>query len=318
MKGVHVSNDGAYIRALHMILVCLSTILFSLAVTLGVTSPRFDEPTFVFSMIALFLSKLGEVLLSSKLAAKEGRLLDGMGKAMLVGLAILVIPIVASIAYNNFFILLYERPRMISHLDQSLRFKELTAYAKDSFGITVLSGQSRADNVQRTHSFSPAFATTTSNYCEIVINPRLTTEYWGTKEGELFILAHEFGHCVDLTRFERDALSAEARRVVPPALRHKLTNLEAALALQDDRRVEKWHEVYADIFAVGYARMRLAQVEAGEGAKQLIAKRSKGQNDYVHQTQCWLEIASVTALPAQLSDLAIWTEKIRESAVCPI
>lgn len=318
MKGEHGHNVGPYQRALHLILVCLSTILFSLAVTLAVTSPRFDEPAFLYAMIALFLSKLAEVCLATKLAEKEGRALDGMGKALLIGVAVLVMPIVASIAYNYFFIPLYERPRMVSYLDQSQRFKELTANAKASFGITVLSGQSRVDNVQRTHSFSPAFSTTTTNYCEIVINPRLAAEYWGTQQGELMILAHEFGHCVDLTRFERDAMSTAARRVVPPDLRSKLTDIEGVLALQDDRRVEKWHEVYADIFAVGYARMQLAQGEASEGAKQLIAKRSKGKNDFAHQTQCWLEIASVTALPAKLSDLAIWSDQLRESAACPL
>jgi hypothetical protein len=133
------------------------------------------------------------------------------------------------------------------------------------------------------------------------------------------IVMHELGHCVDMSR---DAGSfadprAGTRSVAPKdaAGVHDVASLYEA-----GRRnsTGQWREVYADLFAIGYARVTYPSISLAIGRLLSAERAAAAKIDPIHATSCWIDAASKASGPADLADLPSWADRQRSGASCPL
>lgn len=144
---------------------------------------------------------------------------------------------------------------------------------------------------------------------------------------KLAIMAHEFGHCIDIKRDlavynldqvdpnnpKKVILSAHA---IHPSYRKNINEDDLFSYLDAMRYSTLWKEVFSDIYSIGLLYITHPDI-ADEANQGLITFRKKtAEFDPFHDTSCWLGLIDQTVKPKSENELIEWADSIRNSKTC--
>lgn len=144
---------------------------------------------------------------------------------------------------------------------------------------------------------------------------------------KLAIMAHEFGHCLDI---KRDLVTYNLDKVDPknpkkvilstyainPAYKKDVDQNDLSTYFEAMRYSTRWKEVFSDLYSVGYLYIIYPAV-ADEVTKGLISFRAKtAEFDPTHDTRCWLKLVDRAQKPKSIDELVAWSDAIRNDKAC--
>jgi len=209
-------------------------------------------------------------------------------------------------------------------------FGPLQVLAKDHFGLLLELAHDDDGFLKTTHASpgsSSAEVELQPGYCLVSVWPTGVARsfpeepYAGIDDGVVLrlILTHELGHCVDMSR---DAASftdphIDTKSVAPMDIA-RVHDVASLYEVGRGTPTSQWREVYADLFAIGYARLTYPAV-APAFERYLSGQRAATADlDPVHATACWIDTARRSPGPVGLSDLARWADQQRAGANCKL
>jgi hypothetical protein len=200
--------------------------------------------------------------------------------------------------------------------------------AKRDFGKLVLlnsPGASWANTMTLSQISSPASMSTDSGFCTLSISPaalrsRLQGRTDALRDLEFKgVLVHELAHCLDLSRdLWKGPGQPSTANALPPSTVAGVHDLESYLmAGRSSPNTGLWREAFADVFLVGYWRLKQAESAAALTAG-LRAKRAAdgAAGDADHSTVCWIDAAMKAAPPDSLAELVEWADTARRAPAC--
>ena len=209
-------------------------------------------------------------------------------------------------------------------------FRPLQALAKDQYGL-LLELAHDDDAFLKTTQASPGSSSAEvelqPGFCLMSVWPTgvarsfLADSRSGLSEGVLLrlITLHELGHCVDMSR---DAASFTDPHVstksVAPIDVSRVHDVASLYEVGRGTPTRQWREVYADLFAIGYARVTYPALAPAFERYLSGGRAATADIDPVHATTCWIEAAKPSPGPSGITDLARWADQQRASANCKL
>jgi hypothetical protein len=134
----------------------------------------------------------------------------------------------------------------------------------------------------------------------------------------LGVAVHEFGHCLDMSRDQPTfADSHVGVASIAPSARAQVHDLKTYLRATKALPTKLWREVYADLFAIGFAKLKWRDAAAFDGAL-VDARVMHESEDPVHATACWDRWALKQTPPDNVLGLRAWADTMRSSAPCTL
>lgn len=209
-------------------------------------------------------------------------------------------------------------------------FGALRELAKTQFGLDIELGDVDESWLATTHTgpgSSVAEMGVEPGFCLLSLYPHGVMRSFqppaGLADGEAVMLRvvvmHEMGHCVDIAR---DAASfkdphAVGRSSVAPLDAPAVDDAHTLYLAGRQPATKRWREAFADLFALGYARLTVPAA-APQLTNALIEARLRNPSDVDHATACWLRASINAPAPSSLRDLQAWADRIRSEATCPL
>jgi len=245
------------------------------------------------------------------------------------GLAVIFVAVTMSLitaaktVYENKLVKAYQRD-VASFRAKPDGFNYLKKFAMDNFHVQLILDNANMESWSYTVKTSPASMDFGWNFCILRINPSVVThDFMSIKTSNPIdwvrvVSIHELGHCLDISRDYGDSVGKQNHvNSIAPADRAKVFDLETFSTASDTLGTQKWREVFADIYMIGY--MRVKHPESAVELAQILADiRRKKSNDQSHQTSCWIDAAIKQALPADELKLIEWSDHIRSHSQCEI
>ena len=207
-------------------------------------------------------------------------------------------------------------------------FPAIRQFARDSFGIdVVLGGVEESWSVTSVHlpESSAGSISLKPGFCHLNMSPRGIKAGIGGRAGTNAALwvrgvaVHELGHCVDMWR---DLVDATKRKVsthaIAPVHATNVSDLPGYLVAAEQPATQQWREVFADIFLVGYWRLTAPEQATGLTDALSAYREAKANDDLIHYTTCWVDLAKKAPAPKELSELIAWADDQRATAACQL
>lgn len=213
----------------------------------------------------------------------------------------------------------------INKLESSGEFNTVKSIALKNFNTNVgLANGRNGFNMTNPYGLSPAMSIMGYDSCYLYINRTRTIiafkGFFDTNINDSHliegIMMHEVGHCLDRKR-ERNELIGTVidPNSISPNMRKEQITLQKYEIITDSPELRRWREVFADIFAIGFWKVKYPN-EYNILLNNLIKQRGSNKKDTIHNTTCWLDYLKKKAPPKDMSDLMDWADKIRNDAEC--
>jgi hypothetical protein len=209
-------------------------------------------------------------------------------------------------------------------------FVPLQALAKNQFGLLLELAHDDDAFLKTTHASpgsSSAEVELQPGFCLLSVWPTGVARSFeadrheGIDDGVVLrlITMHELGHCVDMSR---DAASFTDPHVstksVAPIDVSRVHDVASLYEVGRGTPTSQWREVYADLFAIGYARITYPALALAFERYLSGQRAATAELDPVHATACWIDAARKSPGPGGLSDLARWADQQRAEANCKL
>lgn len=174
---------------------------------------------------------------------------------------------------------------------------------------------------------SPASVETYSGYCSVNMNTMVLNRTFGPGRklnGRAWVegvQVHELGHCLDIRRdVPAGAAITSSLHSVPPDRASKVVTVADYLEVNRADETKLWHEAVADVFAVGYWRLKYPNDSAALAAHLRTLRVDGALEDPIHATACWIDKAAATPLDPRspIADLFTWADAVRLDAHCSL
>lgn len=208
-------------------------------------------------------------------------------------------------------------------------FQWIRLFAKREFGVDVVLAAPQ-DSWSRTslalRGSSPAIMNLGNGLCELSMSPesiinRVSAPAGGDTTLWLRGVAmHELAHCLDVRRDFQGPGGVWSGSVlaIAPADRHPIQDGSSYYkAAAESLSTQLWREALADTMAVAFWRLNADPATARSFALALRARRAdQRENDPVHATMCWIDLAQSEAPPHQNAAIFGWAVSVRANPTC--
>jgi hypothetical protein len=200
-------------------------------------------------------------------------------------------------------------------------FSALQRFAKDSFNLHVVLGSKQQNWANTSLAIPDASAASMiigPGYCLLGWNqPNILRTFFpgGQIDPQLWlhgVVMHEFGHCVDMSRdlppYNGDIIQTHS--IAPGDVRF-VKDFPTYVETEHRDTTEKWREIYADAFAIGYFRLNDVKSAPAFINSLRYMREKHAKEDKIHATMCWINVAASQALPTSNRGLLDWADAVR-------
>jgi len=162
--------------------------------------------------------------------------------------------------------------------------------------------------------------------CKLVYSEQNVDDWLGIKSPVLndaikrLVIIHELAHCLsikpDFMGINSDGSLAAPIRSMSPSDRDGIDTLVKLSIAEKRPSVSLYREALADVFALGYAKLNMAN-QVPQILPYWLKKRAR-KSDITHHTNCWLNHANSAPAPTNNSELLEWAFRQVETASCSL